>query len=177
LRLIQFKRIDSGSFSLLWDDAHSGTIGIRQLRDACPCAGCKGESVLFQHYVPAPDPSPHPEKYVLQSAEMVGNYALKFVWGDGHGEGLYVWEHLRTLCGCQECSARRGVAMDAAGAPLGLPGVAELPPGVPTGSPTGQSTEHASMEADRATRASRDARVAPKHGPDDPAGKVHAHGR
>jgi len=107
LRLIQFKRIDSGSFSLLWDDEHSGMVGTRQLRDACPCAGCKGESVLFQHHVPVPDPSPHPEKYVLQSAEMVGNYALKFVWGDGHGEGLYVWEHLRSLCGCPECSARR----------------------------------------------------------------------
>ena len=63
--------------------------------------------MLFQHHVPVPDPSPHPEKYVLQSAEMVGNYALKFVWGDGHGEGLYVWEHLRSLCGCPECSARR----------------------------------------------------------------------
>ena len=110
MRLIQFKRVDSQNFSLLWDDAHAGTIGVRELRDACPCAGCQGESVLFQHYVPVPDPSPHPEKYLLQSAEMVGNYALKFVWGDGHGEGLYVWEHLRNLCGCPECSARRARA-------------------------------------------------------------------
>ena len=147
MKLIQFKRVDSDFFSLLWDDAHSGTIGIRQLRDACPCAGCKGESVLFQHYVPAPDPSPHPEKYVLQSAEMVGNYALKFVWGDGHGEGLYVWEHLRTLCGCQECSARREFVMDA------------------------------SVDAARVSRDARGARVATQHGPDDPAGKVHTHGR
>lgn len=171
MKLLQFKRLDSHNFSLLWDDAHSGTIGIHQLRDACPCAGCKGESVLFQHYVPVPDPSPHPEKYVLRSAEMVGNYALKFVWGDGHGEGLYAWEHLRGLCTCQECSARREFAMDAAGVSPGLPGVTG---GLPAGPP---STGTASMDASRAGSDTRDIRVATKHGPDDPAGKEHTHGR
>lgn len=114
--------------------------------------------MLFQHYEPVPDPSPHPEKYTLESAEMVGNYALKFVWGDGHGEGLYVWEHLRSLCGCPECSARRAnagmsngqIAAQSTGQPAGLP----------TGESTGKSTGlHTGPVATV------------------PAGKAQAHGR
>jgi DUF971 family protein len=29
---------------------------------------------------------------------LVGNYALKIRWSDGHDTGLYTWSHLRQLC-------------------------------------------------------------------------------
>ena len=34
----------------------------------------------------------------ITDLEMVGNYALKLHFSDGHDTGLYTWEYLRTLC-------------------------------------------------------------------------------
>ena len=34
----------------------------------------------------------------IDGMELVGNYALKIRWSDGHDTGLYTWEHLRRLC-------------------------------------------------------------------------------
>ena len=33
----------------------------------------------------------------IQSVKMVGNYALRIVFDDGHGSGLYTWEYLYHL--------------------------------------------------------------------------------
>jgi DUF971 family protein len=107
LRLTKLHRLNESTIELVWDDGHIGPVDLVSLRDACPCAGCQGETVLFKHYEPARDTSENPLKYVLQGAEPVGSYALKCTWGDGHGEGLYTWEHLRSLCGCPVCRERR----------------------------------------------------------------------
>lgn len=88
---------------LTWDDGHEGPISLRALRDACPCAGCKGETVLFRTYVPPEADTSAPGRYVLKGAVPVGSYALKLIWGDGHEMGMYTWEHLRSLCECSEC--------------------------------------------------------------------------
>lgn len=32
-----------------------------------------------------------------EGAEMVGNYALKLFFSDGHSSGIYTWEYLRRL--------------------------------------------------------------------------------
>lgn len=34
---------------------------------------------------------------VAVSAELVGNYAIKIVFSDGHATGLYSWEYLRKI--------------------------------------------------------------------------------
>jgi DUF971 family protein len=42
------------------------------------------------------------------SVGRVGNYALRFVWSDGHDTGLYTFAKLRyELCECTECRATR----------------------------------------------------------------------
>ncbi len=93
--------------SLTWNDGHSSIFSTRGLRDGCPCAGCKGETILFQTYIP-PDPKRDtPGRYDLKGLEPVGGYALKFSWGDGHETGIYTWEHLRNLCECNECLLNR----------------------------------------------------------------------
>ena len=102
----QVKQTSMNELLLTWDDGHVGPVSLRTLRDACPCAGCNGETVLFQKYVP-PQPNVYiPGRYDLKAAETVGGYALKFSWGDGHNVGIYTWEHLRGLCECSECQAR-----------------------------------------------------------------------
>ncbi|MFM7594450.1 MAG: gamma-butyrobetaine hydroxylase-like domain-containing protein [Isosphaeraceae bacterium] len=30
--------------------------------------------------------------------ELVGSYALKIGWSDGHGSGLFTWENLLKIC-------------------------------------------------------------------------------
>lgn len=107
LHVKQLVRRDQGTLFLSWNDGHDGPVSLQTLRDACPCAGCQGESVLFRKYVPPPPDVAAPGRYRLDSASPVGSYALKLVWGDGHGEGIYTWEHLRSLCECEGCEAGR----------------------------------------------------------------------
>lgn len=103
MQLLQVKRLSADNLMFYWGDGHSGPVSLRTLRDRCPCAGCQGESVLFQSYVPPPVDTSAAGRYDLVAVETVGNYALKFRWADGHDQGLYTWEHLRGLCECPEC--------------------------------------------------------------------------
>lgn len=105
--LKQLKRLSTTHLMLSWDDGHEGPVSLHSLRDSCPCAGCRGESVLFHEYTPPPADISTPGRYILTQAIPVGSYALKFLWADGHDQGIYTWEHLRSLCECSECSARR----------------------------------------------------------------------
>jgi DUF971 family protein len=80
-------------------------VSLQTLRNSCPCAGCSGEQILLKEYVPPPADLSTPGRYVLAGAEPVGNYALKFSWEDGHNQGIYTWEHIRSLCECETCTA------------------------------------------------------------------------
>ena len=107
MQLKKLTRIDSSGLLLLWDDGHREVISLKTLRDACPCAGCKGETVLGRHYGPPPIDYDAPGRYELKSATPVGNYAIRLSWGDQHADGMYSWELLRALCECEECMGRR----------------------------------------------------------------------
>ena len=92
--------------SIKWDDLHSSVISLRTLRDECPCAGCRGETVLLKTYKPRKQPD-LPGKYSLKSIQQVGHYAIQISWGDGHSTGIYTWEQLRNLCECRICLTKR----------------------------------------------------------------------
>ena len=98
MKLKKLKQVSSDEFSAFWDDGHEGTIRLRDLRDSCPCAGCKGETVLFRTYEPPPPDRSTPGRYEIRAIERVGDYAIKIEWGDGHALGIYTWELLRSLC-------------------------------------------------------------------------------
>ena len=34
---------------------------------------------------------------VIENVELVGNYAIKIAFSDGHATGIYTWEYLRSL--------------------------------------------------------------------------------
>ena len=65
----------------------------RALRLACPCAECveemTGEPLL--------EPSRVPMDIKPLQLELVGSYALRVRWSDGHATGLFTWEQLRRL--------------------------------------------------------------------------------
>ena len=110
MHLLQVKRLSPDQLMFQWSDGHAGPVSLRSLRDRCPCAACQGESVLLHSYVPLSPDTSVPGRYDLKAVETIGNYALKFRWADGHDQGLYTWEHLRSLCECPECLGKGGRA-------------------------------------------------------------------
>jgi DUF971 family protein len=101
----QIKLANTNELLIVWDDGHQSIIPLRLLRDSCPCAGCRGETILLKTFKPEIQPE-LPGKYELKGAEPVGNYALQFTWGDGHDTGIYTWEILRSLCSPDECPTK-----------------------------------------------------------------------
>ncbi|SRR5690606_26883319 len=76
-------------FEVRWYDDSLSRIPNAILRGYCPCAGCQG------HGGPVSYQAGHNDE--LREIEPVGNYALRLVWGDGHGSGLYSFDYLRKL--------------------------------------------------------------------------------
>ena len=75
-----------------WNDGHASVYSFEQLRAACPCAECRA-------YRDDDDPLRRAQlvSIGLESAQLVGNYALQLLWDDGHRFGIYTWEYLRSL--------------------------------------------------------------------------------
>ena len=84
---------------ILWSDGHRSAIPFQRLRDHCPCARCRTSR----------EQGRKPLAMVLTTKldewAKVGNYALRFSWGDSHSDGIFAYDVLRGLCGCEACSA------------------------------------------------------------------------
>jgi DUF971 family protein len=94
----KIKKTPNHSLLFTWEDHHTAEFPLKLLRDECPCAGCKGETLLLgKHMAPARLPILQPGMYELRRLEPVGNYALQAAWGDGHDTGIYTWEYLLEL--------------------------------------------------------------------------------
>ena len=99
------RNAEERTLRILWEDDHESHYGYDLLRGFCPCAGCQG------HFVRAVKFN-KPERPVdLNSIEPVGNYALSFLWSDGHTTGIYRFDFLRGLCDCGECKMPRDVVV------------------------------------------------------------------
>lgn len=93
----QIKISDKNKLSLRWNDNALSIISLKYLRDECPCATCKGETILFKTFRPPKPTMISPEMYKIKSIDVVGEYAIQIVWKDGHNTGIYSWEYLKTL--------------------------------------------------------------------------------
>ena len=86
---------------ILWRDGITTEHKARDLRLACPCAGCieehTGRKILEESSVP--------DDLLFITAEPVGRYALSFVWSDMHRTGIFSWPYLRKLAGISEAGA------------------------------------------------------------------------
>lgn len=85
--------------SIDWSDGTHSEFTIARLRKFCPCAACKelrGQMAKSRLTV-LPPGTGQAGPIVVEKAELVGNYALRITWSDGHATGLYSFSYLREL--------------------------------------------------------------------------------
>ncbi|OGV11257.1 MAG: hypothetical protein A2330_05835 [Ignavibacteria bacterium RIFOXYB2_FULL_36_7] len=97
MQAIQIKILNKEKLFINWDDKSESTISLKYLRDECPCANCKGETVLLKTYRPPKPTTTNPDMYKIKSIDAVGGYAIQIVWKDNHNTGIYSWEYLKKL--------------------------------------------------------------------------------
>lgn len=96
--ITKIQKADNNKLRFFWNDGKVTDITYEKLRDECPCVNCKGESVMFDTYIPIKSPFKPSGFYEIEKIEPVGNYALQIHWKDGHNTGIYNFELLRTIC-------------------------------------------------------------------------------
>ena len=96
---VQIKKTDDNKLSIKWSNNSVYEITLQKLRDECPCVNCKGESVIFESYIPIKDPFKPSGFYEIEKIEPVGNYAISIKWKDGHDTGIYSWDVLKNISG------------------------------------------------------------------------------
>ncbi len=74
-----------------WAGGTTSVIPLARLRAACPCALCRERRT--------PQPIDRNPSAVATAAELVGQYAVRILWQDGHDAGIYDYELIYAL-GC-----------------------------------------------------------------------------
>jgi len=93
----QIKILDKDKLLLTWADDSTTLITLKYLRDECPCASCKGETILFKTFRPPKPAVVTPDMYKIKNILPVGEYAIQISWKDGHDTGIYSWDYIKML--------------------------------------------------------------------------------
>jgi DUF971 family protein len=93
----QIKIVDKDKILFKWSDDSETIISLKYFRDDCPCASCKGETILFKTYRPPKLTVFSPDMYKIKAIEPVGDYAIQISWKDGHNTGIYSWDYIKAL--------------------------------------------------------------------------------
>lgn len=89
-------------------DGHLSVYPLDALREACPCASCRGgHEFMGSEYDPDLIELSPARSYEVMDIQLVGKYALQLFFSDGHSAGIYDWDYLRRLCPCDACRAAR----------------------------------------------------------------------
>jgi len=76
-----------------WDEGRKQWLPARQLRLACPCAGCVEEMTGR----PLLDPATVPDDIRPVAVQLVGTYGIRVHWSDGHATGIFSFARLHAL--------------------------------------------------------------------------------
>jgi len=101
------QRIHRGEHEIVitWDESHESRYDARDLRLQCRCATCRDEMTG----TPLLDPDSITEDIQPLAISLVGSYAIKINWSDGHTTGIYSYDFLLSLCKCSSCSGQQTV--------------------------------------------------------------------
>lgn len=90
------------ALTIVWESGTTSVYPLGFLRTWCPCAQCR-----IDREKRSKKPSSLPvlgggkafagNGLRIEKAEMVGHYALRLEWSDGHGSGIYSFEYLREI--------------------------------------------------------------------------------
>ena len=94
---LKIELIQKKFLGIKWENGRESKISLKYLRDECPCAGCKGETILLKTYRPPKQQINTPGRYEIKNIETVGDYAVQISWKDGHNTGIYTWDYLLKL--------------------------------------------------------------------------------
>ena len=77
-----------------WDDDSVSKVKLSNLRRNCPCAVCKSEmEEQSKTYIPIYGDL----ELAVSDIQIVGQYAMKIIWKDGHETGLYEFGFINQL--------------------------------------------------------------------------------
>jgi DUF971 family protein len=87
------------SLRIRWADGRETVVSLVELRRNCPCATCRASR---EERAKNPLRVVHravneADLVTAKDAQVVGRYALKIVWNDGHDTGIYDFGLLRRL--------------------------------------------------------------------------------
>ena len=94
---VEIGRANKCDIKIRWQDGHESIYPARELRLACPCAGCIDE-ITGQMRVIA---TSIPQDVQPLKVDLIGRYAISITWSDGHNTGIYSFERLRNMCPCR----------------------------------------------------------------------------
>ena len=83
--------VDAESVEITWIDGSSTMITGDRLRSSCPCAECREREAKSRSIIQIGDRSS------ITDAHLIGGYAIRFTFADGHADGLYPYGILRQL--------------------------------------------------------------------------------
>ena len=96
-RKLDLKRDEK--LEILWEDGSRTVYSLQLLRSMCPCAACKEVRAAKPEKKTSLTilPGNFADPLRVESAEMVGNYALRIDWSDQHSSGIYSFDYLAEL--------------------------------------------------------------------------------
>lgn len=84
--------------TVVWDDGRSSFYPVDHLRALSPSADAREQREQSQrnplHVLPASAARKNDQPLSITDAELVGNYALRITFSDGHRTGIYSWQYL-----------------------------------------------------------------------------------
>ena len=87
---------DQQQLRIEWSDGQRRQYGLRDLRDACPCATCREKQSAAKPMLPILGEA-ELQPLAIDGMKPVGSYAYTISWSDGHNTGIYTYELLRAL--------------------------------------------------------------------------------
>ena len=82
--------------AITWDNGAQDIVSGEKLRERSPSAENMGEVDILGQRWGGDGPRQFPGVSV-QSLTLIGNYAVTFVFSDGHRTGIYSWEYLQKI--------------------------------------------------------------------------------
>ena len=83
--------------AIKWADGRESFIPMENLRRACPCAGCKGETDILGNLYQSPAKPYAANAFALVKFVSVDDYAIQPVWADGHNTGIFSFDYLQRV--------------------------------------------------------------------------------